>query len=303
MLELKNLCGNYIFFNVYRIGTEMTSSEPWYNRFFSAKWEHLYDLQAKKIFSADPSWADDARQEAIVVLVQKLRDPNLASKLQRLPSNQADAYVLTTFKNELRELSRKHFGRCRPKTWVKKLGPFWVKISEMLCVEKLSSIEITERLCAKHNGQNTADSCAEQVRKAIDMLKRKPHCSLMKPSRIEMSDENAPAIDDDPVTKMTEAERHQFLSTLLGPRFPADQDKLAYTGDQIAACWETIGRQLNFSDDERLILLCTYWDNEPVTEVARKIGLPVHKVRRMLKQLLERIHGEFVRNNIDGDSL
>jgi RNA polymerase sigma factor (sigma-70 family) len=273
------------------------------DRFFAPPWIRHYRQASRDFFGHTSVDAEDACADAQLILYRRLRDRDCATL--------SEAYVRTAFKNALRDVYRRHFGRPRPPAWVQRLGPIWERLFELFCLQRLPVEAITETLLHSASSTEVAGTPSPRtplplwVETAVQRLREAQACpeDEVQTVSIDHGGEDEERSIDLPgaqhaETALGEAEIGGLIFTLLGwggGRPTATADKLTR---RVMERWHELSERLEINDDERLMLRLVYQEDLPVTEVARLLGHEAHHVRRSIKRVLARIREVLVANGI-----
>lgn len=113
-------------------------------RYTSPEWLKRLKKLAYDYFGHTGVDVDDAFQDAVLNLLK-----NLDKLESSRPDGVNDAYIFTMFRNAMTSVYHHHFGKPRPPEWVKRLGPIWKQIFDMLCLQRLPEYEIETRMQAR----------------------------------------------------------------------------------------------------------------------------------------------------------
>ncbi len=254
----------------------------WYDHYFTEEWEKRFRVQARNLFSKHPDLIGDAFQSAWLKLFENLK------KSRR--HDISDAYVMTSFKNLLRDEYRHHFGRCRPKSWVKKLGFFWERVAVVLCQENLPAQDIAKKVSADFAQQEDKQAQIAQIEEVLCQLKAKPYCSTIG-SREQQAEEDKEYSDerDMPNNNLSQNELRLLVQIILGGTGEAiEQTALS---EHIIQQWQPLSQALSdaLSDDDRLVLTLTYSEGYSLPKVAKSLHKTLAQIRYQLKQALSTI--------------
>lgn len=263
---------------------------PWYNKYFTQEWQaFFYKLSAKK-FHKHPQLIEDACQNAWVKLHEKLAENNRII--------QSDPYVVSIFNSLLSDEYRSHFGRCRPREWVKRLGPFWVKIAEILCLDGSPPEVIAKQVCCQPPGND--QNCLEQVQEIVAQLQTQDYCSQMGAKEMPLSEHYEEVeTGSGPRENLSQNELSLLVNAILN--VDTDPEILKSTSNQIIARWQDLSTALDsvLSDDDRLILISFHIEGHKLSRVARDLNIKEHKLRYQHKKIIAAIKSCLKQHEID----
>jgi len=264
----------------------------WYDQYFTPAWERRFRYQSRKVYANYLNLEEDAFQNSWLALFENLQKSK--------QSEMSDAYVLTAFKNLLRDEYRQHFGRCRPRTWVKKLGVFWERIAVMLCQENLPAQAIAQKISADPLPANSDTSHSEQVAFIVSQLKSKAYCSTLGrleeqfPENMEYGDDR-----DSPDNNLPENELAFLLQIILNE--DAAELNQSALSEHIIQQWQLLSKSLDkaITNDDRLLLILIFAEGYSVASASRALNKPTHKIRYQLSQALSSIQSVLKQHDID----
>lgn len=266
-------------------------------RYFSTIWLRYYREQAAAFFHHTEVDEEDAAQEAQLQLHQRLAG-HPAARL-------TDALVRVTYKNLLRDIYRKYFGRPRPPRWVIRLGILWQTIWELFCLERLPRQEIVMRLEQGGSESAEGDSFCRLVDQAVERLTAEEACPKPREKlvSIDARDEDDPPFelsDGQSATDPLEQSEVQLLvQAILGGQSDGIDSEMAHNlGSRLALKWTALSRELELDDETRLMLRLLYQEQLSVADVARLLGKEPQHVRRPVQRACRRIRELFAAHGV-----
>lgn len=263
----------------------------WYERYFTKEWEKRFQKETRKQFSHQPHLIDEAFQNAWGKLFEKL---------QATPRRDcSDPWVFISFRNLLIDEHRSHFGRCRPKSWVIKLGSLWVNTAKELCQTNSSATAIAETVCCHQStGDSKKTSQDEIINTIIPALKAKSYCSTFKINE-ELSEEHQPS-DNSTAEQIISGNELRFLLNIIlqSETTEIETDEVS---EHIYEQWKSLSATLQsiLNDDDRILLTMIHVDEYSIAKAARMLNKKVHTLRYQLKQTMEQIRQTLEKHDID----
>ena len=234
-------------------------------------------------------------EEAVTSAIESLSANDWSALSKYNQRSSPDTYLITVFNNALEDFSRRRFGRVRPPVWLKRLGGVWVKIFQMLCLER----EDPESIVARLTGSLRSTLDAEQIHCSISQIRgRIPDCGAYRMEEttneeglLDTYSTNGSEFSATPDASLEGKDQATILSVLADLLGKVDvmtvdeqfKDRLLHVEIKAAI----ISAKLN--DDDRLVLKLVFQEGYGVAEVARLQKIPDHHVRRRLQKVLKRM--------------
>jgi hypothetical protein len=222
---------------------------------------------------------------------------------------QPGTYLTAVFCRLLEDYSRARFGRPRPPAWLKRLGEFWMRIYQLLCLERMDPESIVDRLTVK------AMHAPAELRRMIAVIRARVSDCGQSRREIAMGDvtemvESQEAQSANPASEVSDGELAQLLHALhdfLGPVAGASASGFAsrprVAGASLASRLVQVRDSLELDDEDRLILKLLYQDGLTVATAAGALGLPEHQVRRKRERAVARLRAALVEAGIGPELL
>ena len=223
--------------------------------------------------------------------------------------SQPGTYLTAVFGRLLEDYSRIHFGRPRPPTWLHRMGEVWMRIYQLLCLERMEPGSIADRLTAGY-----ARSRAEVERTIAVVRARIPDCGQSR-GEVAVADatetiESKQKETTNPESELSEQELGELLRALrdlLGSvagdaarNLSPDEGAAA---SSLASRLAKVRASLGLDDLDRLILKVVYQDGLAVTAAARALRLPEHQVRRRCERAVKHLRGAMLAAGIGPELL
>ncbi len=227
-------------------------------------------------------------EEAYSVAFTKLIDP--AWQKNRLKHFQGtcspQGFLFSCYRNLLTDYGHKKFGKPHPPVWVKRMGPLWVKIYKLLCLERLVPDAIFSRLQTEDSVdiKSLIDTAVEEILSKVTHCGKKsgeiPHpfnetedSGLMGHS---ISTSNEEKIDEKTLKSLLNVLRTIFLQS---GDLAENQNTISPDEMKIFSSFS-----LNISPEQKLLLRMVYQDGKSVAAVARAEDKSYHSVNRTIKK-------------------
>ncbi len=298
-------------------GGEGLSSLQWSQLVFSEDWMKRLDKMAAKRFG-EGGLAEEAATYVIEQMSMDDWDKCCTFKGESNPKT----YLYTLAANFLEEFSRKRFGRPRPPTWLQRQGQFWINLWKSLCLERQDQIGLIDRLSSDGSRHQ------EDVRAAVKAIKaRIPTCGqatmeVGESSLYDADDEEQKPreIEDACVGEFEHVgfgfevgvygEIMLMLKILMGDGEPKEADfeqpallHAADLADHHQAKLLALRKEIQLSDEERLVLRMVYQDGLSKTTVSKALGMASHQAGRLISSVMERIGNAFQACDIELETL
>jgi hypothetical protein len=271
----------------------------WQDVIFDPKFMGRLEMFAKKRFG-DNSLAE----EACTFSLDKLLDPSWqARRLNQYAGRSSPAgFVFSAFRMLLEDFARHRFGRPRPPAWLKRLGPIWEKVFNLLCLERLETEGIHTRLQSVGNQE-----LHEHIEEAVVVIRsRVTNCGEQIGETPHDFQEFEIADGKSACGKGSEYEEKKSKETIVGiltslaavlsleqgdPPGQSLERIKAVPSQRIASDAAKVATafRLHLADEDKLLLRMVYQDGRKVSEAARILGTPEHILRRRLKQSLDEL--------------
>ncbi|MEO5347260.1 MAG: hypothetical protein H7834_12925 [Magnetococcus sp. YQC-9] len=262
----------------------------WNGLFFSDEMQACLWRRVARRFP-DPLLAEEAFNDALDRL--SAEDWGLLRSFRAESS--PGTYLVAVFNHCLEEFARSRFGRPRPPAWLHYLGPMWLRIYQLLCLERVDANAVVDLLT------RTGDRLLEEVQRAVDtVLGRISDCGH-KVVEFSLDDDSdggyeiiaSDGVDSFPDHRLLEREWEQLLTAMrrmLGmPSASFDPVEAGRFGQALMKAVD----HCRLTDMEALMLRMVFQDGLKMSEVGRRLALPGHQVRRSCAHLLRRLREAF----------
>lgn len=203
-----------------------------------------------------------------------------------------DSFLGITFVNLLEEYAVRKYGRRRPPAWLQRLGLMWKRVYELLCLKRQMPEAIVTTLGPTAPGGN------DEVRSAIREVRgRIPDCGAYV-GETPVDDGHLTGYGDEqnpqPPAALEDREVLMVLGALRGLLAESSDGDAQASGLLSEAGVEArelprLREALSLSDEERLLLKFVYLEGMSIARAARQLPLHEQKVRRMHKNLMQRL--------------
>lgn len=201
-------------------------------------------------------------------------------------------YLVVVFNRCLEEFARARFGRSRPPAWLQRLGPMWLRIYQLLCLERLDANAVIDLLTQE------GDRLLEEARRVVDtVLGQISDCGhkVVEFSLDDDTDGGHDMIASDgtgnfPDHRLLGQEWEQILGAMrrmLG--HPAAQSSDSLAAGRLGQALMKAVDHCRLTDQEALMLRMVFQEGLKMSEVGRRLALPGYQVRRSCAHLLQRL--------------
>ncbi|MEG3640343.1 sigma factor-like helix-turn-helix DNA-binding protein [Magnetococcus sp. PR-3] len=242
-------------------------------------------------------------EEAYNFVLEHISQDNWARLRQFKGQANHKTFMHSVFSHLLEDFSRHKFGRPRPPAWLKRLGPLWLRLYQLLCLER----EDTEQAVFVLTQYHVRD--AAFVRAAADTVKgRIADCGQttgstpFTPDMVDtLQDKNSEHQTDTPEDLLSQKQQHPIMAALrmlLGS--PPEQ-----TDPQHTCTKPKQKHRLNIQldDEDRLILKMRFQDALKRSVVAKRLGYTESQIRTREHRALTTIQQELAKADIDSSDI
>lgn len=206
-------------------------------------------------------------------------------------------FLSVTFLNLLEDYATAKYGKKRPREWIKRLGPLWKRVYQLLCLKRLLPETIVDALTAR------AHHSADEIRYAIGQIKgRIPDCGAYKGEQATDHQvalnptSNIPeppkALESEELTIIHEV----VVGMLAGSESDVSVDPTPICDAKCGDLTEQLAQAVSavaLTNQERLLLKLIYEEGHSITSaasalrIARKTGSRMHqRITKRLKEAL-----------------
>lgn len=252
-----------------------------------AHWEMIDNLAARRFDSTHFA------EEAALFVLEQLAADNWKRVRKFSGRSSFKTYLASVCYRLLEDFSRQKFGRKQPPAWIKRLGGVWVRLFQLLCLERVELVEAVERaaqIFSKEEKKSIEDKGLMVLEDVID-------CRSHQAREVEYDD----AQDGQYRGKYSAQERQLeddekelLLRALFQDVLETDANQKIYESAK-----EIITVGVELQAEERLLLKLCFRDGLSVTKAGRMLGYNRNQVHGRMRRLLNRLRQEFVNNGID----
>lgn len=205
----------------------------------------------------------------------------------------------------MEDFARRRFGRPRPPRWLQELGQGWVRVWQMLCLERQWPEVIQTRLAADFQDGLLAE--------AIRTIKQKiPRCGepgFSECCTTELGLEQLPDDQGETLDGTLHQAQSRYAQELLGQLLSANEAEAQPRPSEdseaeLTTMLENIEVSLDLSEEDKLLLSLSYEDGLSSRKVAELVELSPATVQRRLQDIRARLraslHGIGLENT-DGE--
>lgn len=265
---------------------QAAQSIDWQAIIFSPQqYERLDTLARKKI------WDDNLAFEAKDHILQKWQESDWKKLKTFQGRSKPSTFLTTVYNSALIDRHRELFGRCEPKTWIKKLGSLWSKIFKKLCCEVRTEQEISDRLSSDEHSPAQVREICQQI------LQRDPHCQAHgtreETGHFDQTASDALAESASLEAGLMQEETQYFIDVLghvLGFNEAAVNDASADDPPpKNTAVVLPEQLDISLSDEEIIVLRLVYHSNLKIPKAAVMMGKSENQVRYIHKCAVEKL--------------
>jgi DNA-directed RNA polymerase specialized sigma24 family protein len=257
----------------------------WQALFFdeSSDWPGRLMARARRRFGADNPDAEAAYNHAFDALAA-----DGWARLDRFTGKgSADGFLAITFLNLMEDYAVRKYGRVRPPVWVQRLGQPWLRIFELLCLQRQPRQRVIDLLSADGHPAGSVQQAVREVKGRI------PRCGEHRGEAVAQAPAPDPVSTHTPVSEMEDDELTDLFGVLRGMLDAEAQTAAA--ADLPAG--ETPPRSLiaraaatlELSARERLLLRLVYQEQCTIPEAARDLQMNERTARRVHGRLISRL--------------
>jgi len=252
------------------------SDDPWSGEQWQA---FIFDPQAQRLALLDnitaKMYPDNVTlaEELTKIALDELSHNNWAKLCQFKGESSPQTYLISVFRSAIIDYQRKLFGRCRPPSWIEKLGAPWVLLHKQLC-------------CAKQAMQSAIDLCQQKYTLSNDWIQasireirlRIPDCggisrAVNQPSQRIDDEQVFSQVADSP---SNDSHTEHLLHALAG--LLTDQDNPA---------WQQLQQNLRLPAEWMILLRLRYVDEMSEQKIANALNKTRDQVRGQLAKALK----------------
>ena len=227
-------------------------------------------------------------EEACTAMLEALSEDDWAA-LHRFSGKSAPTtFAYAVAGRAMEDFARRKFGRPRPPQWLQAMGQAWVRLWQMLCLERQWPETIKNRLASEFRDGLIGDAIRE-------IKKRIPRCGEPGFSECCVSELGLDSLPDDKGATLDasfhKAQREQALTlmaTLLNANPNAADPSSCPSNEEEALA--ALAASVSLSEDDRLLLALHYEDGLASRRIAELTGSSAATVQRRLQALRQRLH-------------
>lgn len=266
------------------------NDDPAYQAQLFAHWELLQRLAQNRFKGS--ALAD----QALDFVLEKLQQDHWSRLRAYRGGASFKTYLAHVVRRLLEDFARHRFGRQRIPDWIQAQGSLWEQVYRLLCLERMSAIDVIETLRDAVPGGRPP----QIIREAIAVIRKRvvncgaPSSATAEQPLVEQEEHRYRPLADDvqahqlsPEALQAAEERTQLLTLLYGSVLDSAADSSPPAAWRQAA--QRLRAVLSLSPEERLLLRLIYQDGLSVVEAGRLLGLRTDQVHGRLRRLLQRI--------------
>jgi RNA polymerase sigma factor (sigma-70 family) len=196
-------------------------------------------------------------------------------------------FILTVSARLAEDFARKRFGRVRPPLWLQTFGGFWLKLFQLLCVERSGLSDAVERVAQ----QDLAEEKAAIETAAYELLARIPDCGMERGREVVFVEEEGP-LDvisaTGPADTMEGCQRREVFQAVF--QLVVGQEQRTVDEALLKKYQEL---KISLQPEEKLLLKLCYQDGLAVTEAGAMLGMNRFQVHGKLRRLLKKLQTTF----------
>ena len=196
-------------------------------------------------------------------------------------------FILTVSARLAEDFARKRFGRVRPPLWLQAFGGFWLKLFQLLCVERSGLNDAVERVAQ----QGLAEEKAAIETAAYELLARIPDCGTERGREVMFAEEEEPLAEisaTGPGDTLESCQRREVFQAVF--QLVVGQEQRPVDEALLRKYHEL---KISLQPEERLLLKLCYQDGLAVTEAGAMLGMNRFQAHGRLRRLLQRLRITF----------
>lgn len=194
----------------------------------------------------------------------------------------------------LEDFARHKFGRVRPPVWLKRMGSLWLRVFQLLCLERRSVGDVLETLAGGRRPERDPAAVKEAT---AAILSRIPSCGSKSAQKVSVDNELVEAeMSQDPALHNLDPEEHaaKVESAAALAAFSIILDPLGVNEENLESgafrkLLETLRSNLELCDEDRFFLCLIYQDGLNVSAAGRRLQLRADQAHGRLQRILGRI--------------
>ena len=249
-------------------------------------------------------------EEAYTFAFGKLIDPDWQSsrgqQFERKRNCTPQGFLFSCYNRLLEDYHRKKFGRPRPPAWLKRMGPLWVQIHKLLCIQLLTPDAVLSRLQAEF--EKALEAIVEE---AVVIIRSKvtdcgadpgevPHDFSQSESSDNWTESNKIPTIAEKISRQTLQGILSALCTVLSRSTGGGLQNIEIPSSVIK---EAENFSLDLVPEEKLLLRMVYQDGLSVVQAARRLGQKEHTVRRRLKKAVASLRSQLEMCGVNNEML
>lgn len=184
----------------------------------------------------------------------------------------------------LEDFSRKRYGRRRPPLWIRNLGGIWLKLFDLLCLQRRDINEAVAFIQKEQTGVpgHDPEESAWIIRQQV------VNCGSHQGLEVEYDEEQSlagatPENHGEQVERFERKEREELFRMLFHILTDAQDDMVESHMSKLCSL------SVKLNPEEKLLLKLCYQDNLTVTRAGELLGLNRHQVHGRMRRLLGRL--------------
>ncbi|MCK0154921.1 sigma-70 family RNA polymerase sigma factor [Alcanivorax sp. S6407] len=190
----------------------------------------------------------------------------------------------------MEDFARRRFGRPRPPRWLQELGQGWVRVWQMLCLERQWTEVIQTRLAADFQD----GLLVEAIRTIKQRIPRCGEPGFSECCTTELGLEQLPDDQGETLDDTLHQAQHLHAQELLGQLLSANEAEAQLRPSEdseaeLTTMLENIEVSLDLSEEDKLLLSLSYEDGLSSRKVAELVELSPATVQRRLQDIRARL--------------
>ena len=239
----------------------------------------------------------------------RLTDPDYQGRRLSLYSGRKNCsprgFLLVLYNALLEDYSRKKYGRPRPPAWLTRMGPLWVKVYRLLCLERRDPEDIVLRMQAE-----ITEKIRATLVEAIDLIHaRVTGCGGTTGETSHDFSQSEAVVSDAQTCQSTiekDISRHtlqKILSALCTVLVQAGGSRIEDVPIPAAMVADGAAFSLDLPAEDKLLLRMVYQDGLSAAAAARRLGEKEYTIRRRMKKAVASLRQQLKKSGINSEIL